>query len=70
MTQGVKSPERIAIAALAQIVREEGRVCELWERCGHAGCASSYLAWAIATEALGEIKTIKRGNDNEQSGTA
>lgn len=43
--------------ALEKIKRDYGRVCPNFELCVHAGCASSYAAWAIADEALraGEV---------------
>ncbi len=39
-------------AALEEIRRDEGRVCEEYELCRHTSCGSSYGAWAIADKAL------------------
>ena len=39
-------------AALEEIKRDQGRVCENYELCRHISCSSSYSAWAIADKAL------------------
>ena len=39
-------------AALEEIKRDQGRVCENYELCRHTSCSSSYSAWAIADKAL------------------
>lgn len=40
--------------ALERIQKECGKVCKQYEICEHEACQSSYNAWAIADEALGE----------------
>ena len=39
-------------AALEEIKRDQGRVCDNYELCRHTSCSSSYSAWAIADKAL------------------
>ena len=40
--------------ALVYIRDHLGQVCEVYEVCAHAACASSYAAWAISDRALKE----------------
>jgi hypothetical protein len=46
---------QIATAALIQIRREEGKVCDNFKLCDHRACQSSYSSWYIANEALKKI---------------
>ncbi len=40
------------LAALEEIRRDCGHVCELFEICTHRACSSSHAAWEIADAAL------------------
>jgi hypothetical protein len=50
------SAEEIAISALREIREKYGKVCEEYLTCKHPACESSYGAWAIADEALRQIR--------------
>lgn len=41
-----------AIRALAEIRRDQGKVCQGFELCVHDACRSSYSSWVIADQAL------------------
>ncbi len=42
--------------ALQEIKDRKNQVCVYYEQCGHAGCASSYEAFAIADKALSGLE--------------
>ena len=48
----------VAVTALLQIKREEGKVCDQYEICEHRSCQSSYGAWAIADRALARLSRL------------
>jgi hypothetical protein len=52
----------IAKEALQKIHDEEGVVCHEYTVCDHATCQSSYTSWAIATQAIEEIRKLEENN--------
>jgi len=47
---------RIAVDALKEIMRDQGKVCAEFELCKHVACTSSVASYFIAEKALKEIE--------------
>lgn len=48
----------IAVEALEEIRKTQGKVCNNFETCEHKECKSSYASWEIANRSLNEIEAL------------
>lgn len=48
----------LALSALQEIVKTQGKVCDEFEVCEHISCLSSYSSWVIASNILVQIQLV------------